>query len=352
MFGQVREDAAVELDLFGKIEKPQRVFVIASGGCTAFTLLGERDDCEVYALDISQAQIALVELKTRMFETCGFDAARYSFAHDARSSYRNVQSALSPDCRALFDRSPETLKLGLNNAGTVDQSLKKLASFFFLFVHSRKETKEFLQMISVENQQLFYQEKWCNWQWNAATAVAFNRAFLSLSQFRGAVNLVPSDFSTVMRNRFARAFAHFPNATNPYLWQTFFNQYPGSEDGYPLYLQSARSARLVKNLPNLKLKCADALVWLKEQTRNSLDLLALSNILELLPPQYAVALMPEIIRCARPGAFVCVRSIFPSSNKTFQDPSGALTFEPALSEAAEQMDRSQFCNFIQVYKRN
>jgi S-adenosylmethionine-diacylglycerol 3-amino-3-carboxypropyl transferase len=349
MFGQVREDAAVELSLAGKLSKPKRILIIASGGCTAFALLGQ-GDYEVYALDISQAQIALVELKAAAFRSLGFAATRYMFQFDARPQYSSVRSELSADSQSLMDLHLSEMTAGLNNSGSVDQKLKTMAQLFFLSVHTRAETEHFLRMSDIDRQKAFFQQNWCNWQWKLAIKIAFNKKFLSLAQFKSAMELVPSDFHAVMNRRFERSFTSFSNATNPYLWQTFLGQYPQSEDGFPLYLQSQHESALLSNLGRLRLICDDVLSWLNDQPSASIDFFGLSNILELLPSEYAAELVPELIRCASPGAIVIARSIFPRTRPFLSDPSDTLTFDPQLSSECEQMDRSLFCNFMQVYR--
>jgi S-adenosylmethionine:diacylglycerol 3-amino-3-carboxypropyl transferase len=81
MFGQVREDAAVDLFLVRQLQSPSRLFVIASGGCTALSLLTV-DSCTVDALDISQAQIALVELKAALLSILVLLAAKQACIGD------------------------------------------------------------------------------------------------------------------------------------------------------------------------------------------------------------------------------------------------------------------------------
>jgi hypothetical protein len=107
--------------------------------------------------------------------------------------------------------------------------------------------------------------------------------------------------------------------------------------------------------------------------------------LELLPQSCASKLHTEIARCAQPGAIVCVRSIFGrrrlvfktesiseakaghpadataalgASNKEAND-TGVTTatghqcksvLDKGLSDRAEQMDRSLFCNFYEIYR--
>jgi S-adenosylmethionine:diacylglycerol 3-amino-3-carboxypropyl transferase len=322
LFGQVREDAGVELEMMRRaVEGSGCALVIASGGCTALSLLGE-GRVHVDAIDINQAQVALVELKARLFSDKGFDEARHA-------------------CCTL------------NNCGVVDRRLEQLAKLFFLGVHSRAETEEFLSLSDISQQQEFYRERWDTWRWRLSTGIAFNRRFLSLARFAGAMKLVPLDFADAMRARFERALTGFPNATNPYVWQTFFNRYPANEEGMPLYLQRARADKMLKNLDGgLRLVCRDVSEHLSDpESTARYDFVALSNVLELLPAEYALQLRSHLISATKPGALILVRSIFPRQSHYFESGDG-LAYSGELSQLAESIDRSLFCNFMEVYRRN
>lgn len=371
MFGQVREDAAVDLFLVRQLQSPTRLFVIASGGCTALSLLTV-DSCTVDALDISQAQIALVELKAALFKHLGFAAAKQACIADARTHLKQVNSLLSPQTQHFFSARSESLKSGLNNCGWVDQRMHQLTKLFYLFVHSLGETKSFLCLDEIDKQREFYSKRWCNWQWKLTMKVAFSRLFLRLAHGNAAEQLVPDDFSALMEGRLVRAFTDFPNAANPYLWQAFFAQYSNREDGLPPYLQSANGELIQANIDRLNLVCEDTIAWLAKQPAASIDYFGLSNILELLPPDYAVRLRAQIVRCGRPGAIACVRSIFRRRAAVFREDSagavtsetakaaadsasknscsGKLVFDRALSDKAEELDRSLFCNFYEIYR--
>lgn len=353
MFGQVREDAAVELMLLREVSSPERAMIIASGGCTAFSLLAH-SNCRIEAVDISGAQIALVELKARMFQQLGFEQGKKACCEDARSAYQMVEPNLSESARQLMETEVSQMRRGLNNVGSVDRQLAYMADLFQHSIHSRAQTERFLCLEETEEQERYYHRSWNNWQWKLALRVAFSKWFLSVSGFSGASQFVSSDFPQVMRARLERSLTAFPNATNPYIWQTFLQCYPSRDDGLPLYLQTSAAKSLIANLPKLVLYCRDLLGWFQEQESQSCDFFGLSNVLELLPEDYAEKVLSELLRCARRGAVVVTRSIFPRSGHTFKSQTtlfgSTLVFDEELSKRAEHDDRSQFCNFIQVFR--
>lgn len=351
MFGQVREDAAVDLFLVNQLQSPSRLFVVASGGCTALSLLSV-GSCSIDALDISQAQIALVELKAKLFKHLGYATAKQACISEARNYCAQVNVHLSPPAAQYFSAHRESIKNGLNNCGWVDSRMHQLTKLFYLFVHSIEETKLFLGLDDVAEQRIYFKERWCNWQWKLAMKIAFSKLFLTLAHGRAAEKLVPDDFSKIMEARLVRVFTDFSNATNPYLWQAFFAQYNTSNAALPPYLQDEYGPLIEANIANLNLVCEDTIAWLEKQPARSIDYFGLSNILELLPPEYAAKLQDQIGRCGCPGAIVCVRSIFKRRTAVFDTnvESCGLVFDGTLSDRAEKIDRSLFCNFYEIYR--
>jgi S-adenosylmethionine:diacylglycerol 3-amino-3-carboxypropyl transferase len=354
MFGQVREDALVDLFLVGSLDSPQKAFVIASGGCTALSLLLQ-EGLEIDAVDISQAQVSLVETKIEMFKNLGAEAAAQACCADAASAFAAVKKHLSESTQNIIAGLP--LKNGLNNSGSVDRRMSQITKLFYTFVHSKAKTVRFLELADVDAQREYYQKQWSNFIWRVALKIAFSKAFLSITHGKVASTIVPDDFAEVMEARLVKALTAYPNARNPYLWQAFFGQYNNNEMCRPPYLQSENQKTIIANLARLHLTCADTLEWFGEQPANSIDYFGLSNIVELLPPEYAAKLRHEIIRCARPGALVCVRAIFPRKQPVWSDESpgsqlaGArLQLDNNLGDQAEKMDRSLFCNFYEIYR--
>ena len=106
-----------------------------------------------------------------------------------------------------------------------------------------------------------------------------------------------------------------------------------------------------QNLERVLFSVDDAVSFLSEQKEKSFDLFALSNILELVKSDYGVKLSEQVARTARPGALICLRSIFPKDEPVLRDLNGSLQYKAELSAQMEAKDRSCFCNFIQVYEK-
>lgn len=358
LFGQVREDAEVEVSLFRSIKSKakQNVFAIASGGCTALSLATVKE-CKVMAVDINPAQIYLCLLKTAALTRLSFGEAQLAMIQNASAYFDRVAELLPAEAREYFLQDRSLLSGGLNNCGVTDTRIKQLMSLFFLSVHTKEQTRQFLSLPTLQVQQQQFAKMWKNWQWDFALSVVLSKTFLSLGFGNEAIDKLPKNFSAIMKARIERALNEVPVFNNGYVWQTFLAEYPRGEKGealetsLPPYLQAKNQKQLKENLPRVLFSVDDAVGWLEEQKDNSIDMFALSNILELVKSDYGVKLAEQVSRTARPGALICLRSIFPKDEPVLRDLNGKLKYMPELSAEMEAKDRSCFCNFIQVYQK-
>ena len=359
LFGQVREDAEVEVSLFRSIKSKakQNVFAIASGGCTALSL-GTVKECKIIAVDINPAQIYLCLLKTAALTRLNFGEAQLSMIQAAAPYYERVAELLPAEAREFFVQNRNLLAVGLNNCGVTDNRIKQLMSLFYLSVHTQEQTRQFLSLPTLESQQAQFTKMWKNWQWDFALNIVLSKTFLSFGFGKEALDGLPKDFSSVMKTRLERALTEVPAKDNGYIWQTFLGEYPRGPQGealetaLPPYLQLKNQKMLKQNLPRISFSVDDAVGWLSDQKDNSIDMFALSNILELVKSDYGVKLAEQVSRTARPGALICLRSIFPKGAPVLRDLDGTLHYKAELSAEMEAKDRSCFCNFIQVYEKH
>ncbi|HNB22894.1 MAG TPA: DUF3419 family protein, partial [Candidatus Melainabacteria bacterium] len=192
LFGQVREDAEVEVSLFRSIKSKakQNVFAIASGGCTALSLATVKD-CKVIAVDINPAQIYLCLMKTAALTRLNYSEAQLCIIQNAEPYFDRISELLPEEARAFFQQDRTLLLRGLNNCGLTDIRIKQLMSFFYLAVHPREQTRQFLSLPTLQLQQHNFQKMWKNWQWDFALNVVLSKTFLSLGFGSEALESLP-----------------------------------------------------------------------------------------------------------------------------------------------------------------
>ncbi|MHA3772524.1 DUF3419 family protein [Verrucomicrobiota bacterium sgz303538] len=347
IFGQVHEDASCELTAAREVPGLRRCVVIGSGGCTALSLLGSGADV-VDAVDINPAQIHLIEAKRATLSRLPFEQVRNAFEVDASSFMPRICAELSAEARRFWSENDGSLKRGFLQCGVVEQNLAKAMRLFFWAIRSRRQVTAFLQISDREEQKARFQSDWAGRRWHAIFALAFHPWLLSLVYGPAVVRRLPSNAAQSVRANLETALTQSPARDNGYLWQTFLQSYPAeSEPARPVYLQAEAFEQIRARLDSLHLHCADVSEWLAQQASQSIDFFALSNILEMVPPEFAEGLAKNLIRAASPGAVVVTRRIFAVESELKNT---GLLLDSEASARLQAMDRSPICRHLRLYR--
>lgn len=348
VFAQVREESAIELELLAARPPGETVFCIASGGCTALSLL-PASPAHLQMVDVNPAQVYLVELKIAALKQLNERELRSAMFGNARPFYLNLRSSLSVEARRFWDTNPRLLGYGLNQCGIIERRLKQVMRFLPL-VQSRKNQRRLFGAGKLEVQRRVYQQQWNHWRWKLAFEIVLSKPVLRLVYGRDFVDARPAGFARQVKQRMDSTMMQHSLSENGYLWQTFRGCYPPGEAGWPPYLQSANLSRVRKNLSRATLACADAAQWLEKQPQNSIGFFAFSNILEVSSLDYATRLLRAIAHAAKPGAMVCLRSIFPFNEEQLEQAATAakLNYRQIDRAALAGKDRSFFCTNLRV----
>lgn len=350
IFAQVREDAAVEVAALATRSRGESAFCIGSGGCTAFSLLTCAPS-RLAVVDVNPAQVALLELKLAALAQLGYAELLRCFNTDARPHYAGLRSFLCGEASAFWDARQPLLARGLNHGGIVERKLRSVMRLFLPLLVGRGPIDRLFRAPDLTTQRALYRRHWDNWRWRWLFRIALSRPILRLAYGKPFVGQVPAGFATLIKERVDAAFTETAIATNGYLWQTFRGSYPPGEQGLPLYLQAEQHPVVRAGLPRITLATGDAAGWLERQPPASIGFFALSNILEVTRRDYPVRLAAAIVAAAKPGAVICLRSIFPPGPGDLLRGQPGLAPDDALSAELAQADRSLFCKFIQVLRR-
>jgi len=350
LFGQVHEDATVELAALAAAPPPGRVLCIASGGETAFSLLAA-DPERLHVVDINPAQVALVALKRAAIERLSRADLLRCLDEDARAYFPSLRPHLDAATRDFWDGRQATLRHGLNHCGWADCRLRTARLLFRMLVHRRPIIEAMLRLADLDAQHRFYREHWRNRAWRPVFATAFSPPILGLLYRRGVVGAVLPAFGSLMERRVEHAFTHSATRDNGYLWQALLGRYPpDSELGLPPYLRPMLLPKVQAAVSGLQLECAEVAAWLERRPPRSLELVALSNVTELTSAAYVARLGQAAARAASAGALVVVRSIFPPPGVAADPLAARLEYDAALSQRLAHLDRSLVCSFIRVFR--
>lgn len=137
-FSQVREDPEIELKIVEKLAEKQglglRVLLVASGGCTALSLLANPHVAKVEAVDVNPAQLHLIELRRQallhfsvkqQLELIGADLTTFESAR--LKLYQELSQKLPEITRKYWNERQEQIAFGVNRVGRFEELFRELS---------------------------------------------------------------------------------------------------------------------------------------------------------------------------------------------------------------------------------
>jgi hypothetical protein len=246
LFGRMFEDPAIEQSLFSP---GNRVFCIASAGCTAFELA--RHGCHVTAIDINPVQISYVR---------------------RRASGGRVEQ------------------------GSTDRGLAVARKFTRLLGVRRTTLEAFAGLDDATVQLDFWREHFDRPLLKATIRLALSRSVLRFPFASPFVRSLPVQFGDILWSRVERGIGLHPNRTNPFAALLF------------LGAVAPTATEPLDDGACLELMCGDAADFLERCPAHSFHGFTLSNILDGAPTEYAGRLVCAVQRAAVPDAIVVIRS--------------------------------------------
>jgi S-adenosylmethionine-diacylglycerol 3-amino-3-carboxypropyl transferase len=309
-FAQIREDAWVERELADSA-RPRRSVVIASGGCTALSVLDDQAE-EVLAVDSSPAQCALVALRKAAIEE--LDRAAYlAFIGEHPSSNRlatfeKLAARLPDEARAYWRARPAALAEGVQYAGTTERFYRYVAGHLRHLVGDAA-LELLLSMADLETQRRLYAQLFETEAVRAALRVLLAKSthllFFPAFMFEHAQE---HDFAAFFTGQFERELATRPVAGNYFLSQLLFGRYvEGHARGFPPYLTPEGYARTRRNIHKLTVRCAPLHVAL--ESAREVDAFFLSNVFDWCTPELMASCARALLPAARQGALILHRNM-------------------------------------------
>ena len=344
-FAQVREDPRLDLELAEGLPSGSTMVMIASGGetaaCLAFTRVRR-----LYLVDLNPAQLALTRLKLRLSGTSPAIENLRLLGHlplPAKERERRLLvllDALGLDTN-VFGPLNWVAEIGPDHAGRYEVVFAQLAQ---ALAPHRAVLQRLLQLSdTVEQLRLVNAE--------GPFAEALDEAFDCVMSLQNLVRLFGTEATQNPERPFSRHFAertrtvlnHLPANSNPFLWQLFTGRFP-PDHPYD-WLLSRRPSRRNHDQEQIFLhgRMREVLDGL---TPGSCELVHLSNILDWLRPEDALATLQSALRVLKPGGTTILRQL----NSTLDIaglPSG-FQWDVAQGRRLLRCDRSFFYRAIHV----
>jgi S-adenosylmethionine-diacylglycerol 3-amino-3-carboxypropyl transferase len=346
-FSQVREDPRIELRVIQELAKrqqPLRVLLVASGGCTALSLLSNPVIAKIEAVDLNPAQLHLLELRRQALLHLSLDEQLRFIGVDKSISDRDrlsIYASLSPNLptstKAFWDARLEQIGFGVNQVGRFEQLFRQLAEKFSqIGIEPLQEP-----LIAVNHP-----------RWRDIFEKVFERDRLIESFGEAAVNYsMDRSFGEHFADVFAQALQRFIPNENYFLTQVWGDRYTSDlkGEGVPLYLQ-ASAQNDIRTLGTERLQLHQgAFVDCLQQlaTSEKFDLIQFSNISDWMPLSSLHHMLKEIVNCLKSGGAIIGRRLNGDHNLA-EIMAEHITIDRSLSQELLASDRSFFYREVVV----
>jgi S-adenosylmethionine-diacylglycerol 3-amino-3-carboxypropyl transferase len=303
-YAQCWEDTDVLLEALA-IEPGDVCFSIGSGGDNSLSMLS-RDPARVVAVDLSPAQVAVIQLKVGAFRSLEhadvLELAGITKSTRRLQLYRQARSSLSPFARSFWDARPEVIEHGLSDAGKFEGYFALFRRYVLPLVHSPKQIDALFIARSAEERRRFYEERWNNWRWRALFRLFFSRFVMGrLGRDPRFFRYVEGGVASRVLARTRHALVDLDPSSNPYIHWIVFGRFT---DHLPHVWREENFAAIRRNLDRLELRVESVEAFLERAQDRSIDRFNMSDIFEYISEAASDAVFENIARCARPGARV------------------------------------------------
>jgi S-adenosylmethionine-diacylglycerol 3-amino-3-carboxypropyl transferase len=347
-FSQVREDPFIELTVIKRLlssrnqtsEETLKILIIASGGCTALSLL-TIPQVEIEAVDLNPAQLHLVELRRQALLYLFLDEQLQLIGADISTPqterlrlYTKLRSHLQEATKAYWDKRQEEIAFGVNRVGRFEQLFRELAV---------KIADVGLNPLESPSDSVRHPE------WQSIFENIFESNKLAKTFGEAAVNYsMDRSFGEHFADVFAKALQRFPQ-NNYFLTQVWNDRYSTGVEGVPIYLQP-QAQTAIRSLDTNRLRLhqgafAEKMPELAEVGK--FDLIQFSNISDWMPLPDLHKMLKTAVACLKPGGAIIGRRLNGDHNlAAIMDEH--LPVDRELSDKLQQTDRSFFYREVVV----
>ncbi len=283
-YANVWEDHRVLLKAIST--KPgSRYLSIASAGDNAFALL-TLDPEYVVAVDVSQVQLYLVELKmaailelnrTEVLSFLGF-----THCDNRLEVFQRIKFRMSGPAQDYFENyAANWTQRGIIHEGKFEKYFQYFSKYILPLIHSRKTIQELLAVKPASEQIAFFKSKWNTWKWRTLFRVFFSKWVMGRlgrdPEFLKHVQVPVSEF---ILSQTERHLTSINAQTNPFLR---YNLTGSFGDLIPFYLQEEQFEIIKNRISRIVLHQGFAQDAIHEY--GPFDAMNLSNIFEYMPAE-------------------------------------------------------------------
>lgn len=308
-YAQCWEDTNILLEAT-RPKAGERVLSIASAGDNAIALA--MTGAQVDAVDVSEAQLALVALKLLGHRLTYGDyrgLMGLESSVNVRRVYRLIRERLPEFARRYWDDNEDMLLAGVLSQGRFERYLGTFGQRMLPAIHRKKTTMRWFELDTVEERRRYW-KRWNNLRWRAMFRVFFSQTVMaargrSPEQFQH----VEGGIGGALMARTQRVLTELNPSDNGYLQWILTGSYLRPECE-PAYLRPEGHAQLGEVSQRIELVHNDLTSHMKAQADDTYSAFNLSDVPEYLDLDTTAALLGECARTGRPGARLAYWNLF------------------------------------------
>ena len=341
-FSQVREDSWVEMQVIKRLASQQdlRILLVASGGCSALSLLSLPSVAYIAAVDLSSAQLHLVELRRQALLHLSLVEQLRLIGDNADETqritlYERLRSHLPNATRTHWDQRLDQIGYGVNHVGKFEALFRELV---------RQCSAYGLDPINNPMAAIHHP------QWRELFETVFDRDKLIQTFGFAAVNYsMDRSFGEHFATVFAKALQRFVPTEDYFLTQIWQDSYATGTDGFPPYLQTSNQSAIRQlGADRLHLHQGEfAEVMMQLAKLEKFDLIQFSNLSDWMPLSDLHTLLAQAVQCLKPGGALIGRRLN-GDHHLSAVMSHHVAIAPSLSAQLLSSDRSFFYQEVVV----
>jgi S-adenosylmethionine-diacylglycerol 3-amino-3-carboxypropyl transferase len=336
-----------------EIRQSDVVLCIGSAGCNALALAltGPR---AVVALDLSPAQIALIERKVEAIRHLPREELLALLGvgeGNPVAIYERIRARLSTGARAFWDASFDVLRAGIMGAGRLESYLRLFKKQELDSIWPPETIARFLASKTTEEQMEVFRST------DLARLKTVMAKYFSPENFgRGGRDpaqfayMTENDLPAVLLQRFERLFSRQLLRENFFLRYFLTGRYPVSEGLGSPYLVETDLAKLRAATDRLELVQGDLEGFLSRCPEGAFDKLALSDVFEYVSEEHTNKLFSLIESRMSPGGRLAYWNCFVERKPDLSQVRRLKRLEE-LSSRISASDRLWFYGGFNVYQR-
>jgi S-adenosylmethionine-diacylglycerol 3-amino-3-carboxypropyl transferase len=301
-YAQCWEDA--DLVVRALVERPGQTFVsIASAGDNSLALLASAPE-RVFALDLSSAQLACLELRMAAYrelahgELLELIGSRPSTRR--RELHARCRPLLSKSAADFWDARGAEIDRGIGGAGKFERYFALFRERVLPLVHSRRAVAQLLEPRDRAAREHFYEDTWNNLRWRLLFRLFFSRFVMGrLGRDASFFRYVEGSVAERILARTRYALVELAPAENPYLHWILTGTHGAA---LPFALRAENFDAIRDNIDRISWDAAPLEAFVDQLGAGSVDGFNLSDIFEYMSEENAAVLLARLARAARPGA--------------------------------------------------